>query len=183
MRRDVFLAFGGFDEVRYARPMIEDIELGTWIAAQGHRIELDPTIQCKHLKHWSLASMVRTDIFQRGIVWVDLMLRSGKIVKNLNVSWSQRMSVGLVFLSIVFCLLAMGWPHALAGAGLSLALVTVINASLYRYLAACRSPWFALRALPLHWLYFICCGISVLGGTAKYHLTRRSQPADSRLNS
>ncbi|MGH9908422.1 MAG: glycosyltransferase family A protein, partial [Pyrinomonadaceae bacterium] len=31
IRRDLFLRFGGFDEKRYRRPSIEDIELGTWL--------------------------------------------------------------------------------------------------------------------------------------------------------
>ncbi|MCH8154520.1 MAG: glycosyltransferase, partial [Proteobacteria bacterium] len=30
IRRSVFIEFGGFDEERYPRPAIEDIELGTW---------------------------------------------------------------------------------------------------------------------------------------------------------
>ena len=45
MRREVFIEYGGFDEQRYRRPAIEDIELGTWIAADGGKIMLDPNIR------------------------------------------------------------------------------------------------------------------------------------------
>src|SRR5215475_1826572 len=54
IRRDLFLAFGGFDERRYRRPAIEDIELGVWLSAAGHRIKLDSRIRGKHLKRWTL---------------------------------------------------------------------------------------------------------------------------------
>lgn len=175
MRRDVFLKYGGFDEARYPRPMIEDIELGTWVAAGGGIIELDPTIQCKHLKRWSLVNMVRTDICQRGIVWIDLMLRSRKVITNLNVSRSQRLSVGLVFASLGMIVGAIWWPHALIGVVILLALVTLINMKLYTFLTTCRGLGFAIRSLPLHWLYFISCGVSVLVGTPKHFLTRRKQ--------
>jgi len=98
---------GGFDEQGYPKPVLEDIELGTWIAADGGRILLDPTIQCKHLKSWAFWNMVRTDICQRGVVWIDLMLRSGSMVRNLNVSWSQRLSVGLALIACVFVVIAL----------------------------------------------------------------------------
>ncbi|MFO0006365.1 MAG: glycosyltransferase family 2 protein, partial [bacterium] len=41
MRRDRFLALGGFDTV-YGQPSIEDVELGLRLWRQGGRILLDP---------------------------------------------------------------------------------------------------------------------------------------------
>jgi len=172
MRRDIFIKHGGFDEQRYPKPMIEDIELGTWIAAEGDRIVLDPTIQCKHLKSWSFINMVKTDVCQRGIVWVDLMLRSGKVIQNLNVSWSQRLSVGLIFAAFVFAVLALWWPWTLVGVAIAGITVTLVNLKLYRYLASRRSLWFAIKSLPLHWLYFGCCGASVIAGTMRFYTSK-----------
>lgn len=183
MRREVFLQYGGFDEKRYARPMIEDIELGTWIAADGGRLLLDPQIQCKHLKRWSLSNIVRTDIFQRGIVWVDLMLRSGKVVQTLNVTWSQRVSVVLVFGAGVLLLLAVLWPWTLILAALSAATVTWINRDLYRFFRSRRNLWFALRSLPVHWLYFLCCGVSAIGGSLKYTFSKFRERKKKPLSS
>jgi glycosyltransferase involved in cell wall biosynthesis len=169
MRRDVFIKYGGFDEQRYRCPAIEDIELGTWVTADGGRIVLDQKIQCKHLKRWSFSNMVKTDIFQRGIPWIDLMLRSGKAVKTLNVTGSQRLSVGLVFTACVLVVLAIWWPWALIGAAAAVIALTLLNIRLYRFFASRRGFWFVAKSLPLHWLYFGCCGVSVLFGVVRYY--------------
>jgi glycosyltransferase involved in cell wall biosynthesis len=179
MRRDIFLKHGGFNEKRYPKPMIEDIELGTWISAKGGRILLDPTIQCKHLKRWSFVNMVKTDIFQRGIVWVDLMLRSNKLIQNLNVSWSQRLSVGLIFIAAILAALTFWWPWSLIGAALALMAVTAVNMKFYQFFAKYRSPWFAIKSLPLHWVYFGCCGVSVIVGTLKFYLSKNEKSEES----
>jgi glycosyltransferase involved in cell wall biosynthesis len=171
IRRDLFLKYGGFDERRYRRPSIEDIELGTWMAVDGCRIVLDKTVQCKHLKRWSLSNIVKTDVCQRGIPWVDLMLRSGKAVKTLNVTWSQRLSVGLVFVGCALVVLAIWWPWALIGTAVALIAVTLMNIELYRFFTSRRGLWFAIKSLLLHWLYFGCCAVSVIVGTVRFYVS------------
>ena len=92
IRRDAFLAAGGFDAARYPEPAIEDIELGMRLVAGGASIVLDPEIRGTHLKRWSLASMVRTDLLRRGIPWVRLQLESGRASGALNLGWRHRLS-------------------------------------------------------------------------------------------
>jgi hypothetical protein len=176
MRRDVFLKHGGFDEERYRCPAIEDIELGTWVALDGGRIVLDETIQCKHLKRWSLYGMVKTDICQRGVPWIDLMLRSGRAVKTLNVTATQRLSVALVFAACTLAVLAIAWPWALIGAAAAMIAVTLLNIQLYRFFLSRRGLRFTAKALLSHWLYFICCGVSVPLGIMKHLRARRFRP-------
>jgi hypothetical protein len=173
MRREVFIKYGGFDEQRYRCPAIEDIELGTWIAADGGRIVLDQTIQCKHLKRWSFFNMVKTDICRRGIPWIDLMLRSSKAVKTLNVTGSQRLSVGLVFTACALVVLAIWWPLVLIGAAAAIIAVTLVNIELYRFFASRRGLWFATKSVLLHWLYFGCCGVSAIAGTIRFYASGR----------
>ena len=48
VRTRAFVAVGGFDEARYPRPQIEDIELGYRLRDQGGRILLRPEIQGTH---------------------------------------------------------------------------------------------------------------------------------------
>jgi glycosyltransferase involved in cell wall biosynthesis len=170
IRRDFFIKYGGFDEQRYRCPAIEDIELGTWIAADGGRILLDQTIQCKHLKRWSLSNIIKTDICQRGIPWIDLMLRSGKAVKTLNVTGTQRLSVGLVFTSCALMVLSVWWPWMLFCTVAAIIAVTLLNIDLYRFFVSRRGWWFAIKSLFLHWLYFGCCGISVIVGTLRFYI-------------
>ena len=85
IRRDVFLDLGGFDPQLYRRPAIEDIELGYRLTRAGYRIVLARDVQATHLKRWTLPSVVRTDIFQRGVPWMLLMKRSRVAETDLNV--------------------------------------------------------------------------------------------------
>src|SRR6266851_463734 len=67
IRREVFWAVGGFDAERFKRPSIEDIELGVRLRMAGYRVLLDREIQGTHLKHWTLGSVIWTDITCRAI--------------------------------------------------------------------------------------------------------------------
>ena len=96
IRRDVFLQHSGFDE-SYDRPAIEDIELGYRLAAAKRKIVLDPALSVKHLKKWTFWGLVKSDIFDRGIPWTELILRDRCMPNDLNVQLSQRVSVALVF--------------------------------------------------------------------------------------
>ena len=66
VRRDAFERVGGFDQERFAEPSVEDIELGMRLTAAGAHIVLDPAVQGKHLKRWTLDQMIRTDLFGAG---------------------------------------------------------------------------------------------------------------------
>lgn len=183
MRRDLFLTFGGFDEERYRRPAIEDIELGTWISAAGHKIILDSRIQGKHLKRWTLKNLITTDIFDRGIPWTRLMLRAGALANTLNVKPTQRISVALVYLTLPLIMAALFWPAAWLGvAGLVLA-VSALNFDFYRFFAARSGVWFALRVFPLHWLYFWYCGFCFVWGTLTHYIEGVSSAPQRPLGS
>jgi glycosyltransferase involved in cell wall biosynthesis len=170
IQREVFLAFGGFDEKRYRRPAIEDIELGTWLSAAGHKIVLDSRIRGKHLKRWTLRNLLKTDIFDRGIPWTRLMLRAGALANTLNVKPTQRISVALVYLTLILTVMTLFWSQAwLLICGLVIG-VTILNFDFYRFFARRSGVWFAIRVLPLHWLYFLYCGFSFAWGTLSYYL-------------
>ncbi len=170
IRREEFLAFGGFDDRRYRRPAIEDIELGVWMTAAGRRIKLDSRIRGKHLKRWTLLGLLKTDIFDRGVPWTRLMLRAGAMANTLNVKPAQRASVALVGLTCLSLLAALSWPKTLIAAAVFALVVTALNFDFYRFFAARSGIWFALRVAPLHWLYFIYCGFSVVLGTFLHYL-------------
>jgi glycosyltransferase involved in cell wall biosynthesis len=103
IRRDVFLKYGGFDE-GYGRPAIEDIELGSRLVAGGHKILLDHGLEVKHLKRWTFLNLVKTDVFDRGLPWTELILRNGRMPNDLNVEMSQRVSVALAFMLFGFAM-------------------------------------------------------------------------------
>lgn len=163
VRARTFSDVGGFDHRRFPRPQIEDIELGYRIRDAGWRILLDPRIQGTHLKRWTVTAMARTDLLDRGVPWMRLLLANPR-PDALNVNRGERLRVTLVGLAVL-CLAAgavtarMGWIVAVV----ALLMANVIsNAGLYRWLAERRGWWFALRAVPFNLLYYGVAGLSVI---------------------
>jgi GT2 family glycosyltransferase len=181
IRRDVFLAFGGFDPRLYPRPAIEDIELGYRLTRAGHRIVLARDVLASHMKRWSLAEMMRTDIFRRGVPWMLLIKRSGTIETDLNVKSGQKACVALTGATLLAVLLCFVTPWAMIGVGTGLAAVVALNAGFFTFLVRRKGFAFACASLPLHLLYYCCCGFSVFLALAywqvKSHRTALSRVA------
>jgi glycosyltransferase involved in cell wall biosynthesis len=162
IRRRIFEEAGGFDHERFARPSIEDIELGYRLRRAGHRILLDKTLQGTHLKRWTLSSLLRTDISGRAIPWARLMLERREDTDDLNVRRDQRVSAALVGLATV-CLAAAAFQPALAAAGgVALLAVVGLNWRLYRFFASHGGLGFAGACVLLHWLYYLYSGLAFL---------------------
>lgn len=194
MRRETFEALGGFDEVTYPRPSIEDIDLGYRLRRRGGNIRLLKDMRCTHLKVWTVRSLLRTDLFERGVPWTVLLWRearargtsepllaTGDLLRlpdpalarqplklDLNLQTSNRVSVALtalLALSVAALPLAPGlWPAPLTLAGLLL----LLNWRLYAFLARRRGLGFALAAIPWHWLYYLYNCVSFTLGTVQY---------------
>jgi len=185
VRRASFLEIGGFDE-SYARPCIEDIELGARMHARGWHLDLNPEIQVTHLKRWTIRSLIRTDVRDRAIPWLLLMLRERTMPADLNVTLRHRASVVLVALAALGCALSVVVasvrsfaPGFLLAAALALVLM---NSDLYRFFARKRGLWFTVRAVPLHWLYYFYCGVSVAAALV-LHTLAGAKPSVPRRGS
>ena len=163
IRRDAFLAAGGFDS-RYSRPAIEDVELGCRLKSSGGKLRLDKRLQATHLKRWTLRSLLRSDIFDRGVPWTRLILQRRGLIDDLNLRMRSRVSVVAVYAVLTSCVAGCVWPAALAAAGASAIGLLAINSPLYRFLAARRGWLFALRAIPMHWLYYWYNGLAFAMG-------------------
>lgn len=150
VRRDALLAVGGFDEARYPHPSIEDIELGDRLRAAGGTLRLDPTIQGTHLKRWTLRSMVWTDFARRGVPWVALQVRTGRVASTLNMRWRHRISALLAV--AVLPLAALG---QLGLAAAALVALLGVNAGLYRLLVRRLGLARGLGGVVLHWLHHL----------------------------
>ena len=170
IRANVFCALGGFDET-YTRPCIEDIELGSRLAASGYRAVIDLGLRACHLKRWTFVSMVLSDVRDRGIPWTRLILRSRHFPSALNIDRSSRASVALCWAGLICAALAAADRRWLIGSGLALAAVLWMNRTFYRFLAARRGVMFALRGAAVHVLYHLYNGVSFAIGAAGHFLT------------
>jgi len=177
IRSAAFFDVGGFDD-DFRHPSVEDIELGLRVQAAGGRIVLDPAIQCKHHKSWSLRSMVMTDIFRRAVPWTQLILENHNLPVTLNLDWGNRLcgaaalfSAGLLPLSIV---IGSWWP-LLAGPVVLLAMAWM-HLDFYQLCLRRRGIAFAFAAFVLHWLFYLYSTLTfaavVIGSKASLFLGR-----------
>jgi glycosyltransferase involved in cell wall biosynthesis len=165
VRKAVFEEFGGFNAEKYPKPSIEDIELGLRMSSSGRKIHLNPRIQVKHLKRWTLRVLLRADILCRAVPWTKLILETRNLPRDLNLNAASRLSAALVvLLSMGLVLLPfsvwgnISWLHANALlailAGLVLALLA-LNWDVYTFFKQKRGWRFAVGSVLAHWFYYL----------------------------
>ncbi|MBL8057844.1 MAG: glycosyltransferase [Anaerolineales bacterium] len=175
IRRAVFLEHGGFPE-SYRFPSIEDIALGVALTAAGRRIRLDKGLQVKHLKRWTLAGLLHSDILARGVPWTRLILQTGRMPNDLNLRTASRLSVGLVYLALLALAAGAVWPPAWLAAGLAAALLAWLNRDVYAFFWRRRGPLFTVGAMGMHALYYGYNGLALALGLL-LHLRDRARAA------
>lgn len=173
VRRKAFEDVGGFDE-RFERPSIEDVELGMRLVRAGHEILLDPSIQGTHLKRWTLAEMVRSDFRDRGVPWVELLMRSRLPARTLNLAWRHRLSAAA---AVAVASAPLVRSSRLA-TGAALVLVA-LNWRFYRLLFRAGGTVQVAAGVPLHVLHHVTGAASVPVGMIR-HLRRRRQRTSDR---
>ena len=172
IRRSVFESIGGFDEKRFLRPSIEDIELGYRLKQSGHRILLDKTLQGTHLKRWNLRSLIRTDITCRAVPWSRLILETKNAPVDLNLNGGQKLSLVLVGVACLFLLPALFQPWCLAASTAAIMGVVVINRKLYSFFFRQQGILFAIACILLHLLYYLYSGLSYFYAWTEFQLKR-----------
>jgi GT2 family glycosyltransferase len=170
VRREAFDAIGGFDEQRFPQPSIEDVELGMRLCAAGGRIELDPAVRGRHLKRWTLRSMVRTDFAARGVPWVILALERGGAGSALNLGWRHRVAAAAAVLAVTAATLRRP-AAAIAG----VAAMTAANRGFYVLLARRGGLRLALAGVPLHLVHHLTAVASVPAGLALWARRRAAR--------
>jgi len=174
IRRASFLEVGMFDEWHYARPQIEDIELGRRLRRFGHRLVLDPDIQGTHMKAWTLRGTLLSDFRHRGVPWMWLLLQEGSPAQEqtLNVRTIEKALTALAAIAMlmpIVCLLVRDWRPLLVSAAIAI-LVVAANIGFYKFLLPLRGIAFTLTVLPLHLAYYAGNALSVVSGWVVHHL-------------
>jgi glycosyltransferase involved in cell wall biosynthesis len=173
VRRQVFVDVGMYDEWRFSRAQIEDIELGYRLAGHGHRILLRPDIQVTHLKRWTFWGMMRADFVDRGVPWARLLAEqrallgpSGARLASLNLRAKEKSNAFFVSLGVVLLVvsIAMRQPRV-ADVGMAFLLLVVLRGlSLYSFFFRKRGLIFVVSAVVLHLIYYLTAAVSVTWG-------------------
>ncbi len=181
IRRSVFAAVGGFDE-SYRRPSIEDIELGGRLRRAGYRIRLRKSLQAKHLKRWTAGSLLRSDVCDRALPWTALLLReNGGLPDDLNLRWSSRISAAAAWALLAALAASCWWPGLWPAVAGMTALLLVLNAPLYLFLARRRGLGFALGSIVWHWLYYLYSTAAFVAGLGFFLAGARSRRRPNTL--
>jgi len=180
VRREIFLKVWGFDTQKFPKPSIEDIEFGHRLRQAGEQIRLDKGLLGTHLKRWNFISMVRTDIFDRAYPWTCLILRSGKVANDLNVSTDQRVSVMLTPLIILGLVLGFYYWLWFGVSIAALAAMVFVNRWIFAKFFKIRGLGFAMLCIPLHVVYLTSSGIGgalalIEVGLNSLKITKRSE--------
>ncbi len=174
VRRDVFETAGGFDDaLRWPRrahdrrDFMADVAFGEKLADAERRIVLDPQIQGTHLKHWTLPQMVYTDFLLRGVPWVRLLRRRGRVPGHLNLGWRHRISALVSLLGAEALVRRRG-----ARAGTMAIVLIALNHRFYALLLRRRGPVEAAAGVLVHMLHHLTSLASVVAGLAIHELER-----------
>ena len=173
VRRSVFVAVGMYDEWRFSRPQIEDVELGYRLSAHGYRILLQPDIQVTHLKRWTFRSMLKADFMDRGVPWARLLAEQRALLgpaaskaRSLSLRAKEKNNTFFVCLGLLLLALSMrpnGQLLALLG-GACLLFVVLRGLPLYSFFYRKRGLVFAICGIMLHMVYYLTAAVSVVWG-------------------
>jgi len=175
IRRSIFQEVGGFDE-SYRKPCVEDIELGYRLKQAGYSIQLCKDIQVKHLKCWKPLSLLKAEIFYRALPWTDLLLSDRQFNADLNLSYTNRLSVVLVFALVGSLPAAVMVPWLLWGTVVLMATLLLLNRDVYQFFYQQRGLRFTLQVIPWHWFYFLYGGSAFAYGLLRHYLSRWRLP-------
>lgn len=171
VRRSAFQAVGGFDE-RFQRPSVEDIDFGYRLTKAGFRITLDSRLIACHLKRWTLGSAISSDIRDRGIPWMQLILKYGALNNDLNLRIGHRVSMVLAYLAVAALVLALRNHRVPYYVSVPILAMTIVNQRYYRFFYSKRGASFAVRAWLLHVVHHLYNGLSFAIGTGLFVGTR-----------
>ena len=171
VRREAFAASGGFDTGRYTRA-IEDIELGYRLRDAGHRILLEKDLEVTHLKQWTLASFLRTDVLYRAIPWSRLILQRRLRLDHLNLKAAHRYSVALSLLIAATLALSPFEPRALLLAAAAVTALVIVNRELFAFFIRVRGFGFAAGSVPLLFLHYLASGVGYIWVRTRHAFAR-----------
>ncbi len=168
--REAFDAVGGFDVNIFA---CEDIEFGSQAIRLGYRVRLVRGMQVEHLKRYTLAGLVRSDLFQRAVPWTRLIYSGRTGLGALNTNAQGRVSVAATGAMLLALAASFVWTPAIAAAPAALLVVLAANRSLLT-LAVRELGWLpGASSAAVLLLHYSICGVGYIIGRLMPELPSR----------
>lgn len=148
VRRNVFKENRGFNENYRGASVTEDAEFGQRLLTAGHRIYLDKRITVRHLKHYSLIELIKTDFWRSyGLTMTRLRNKIGRIRQKsfTTVPSFFILSVPVSFLTMLSLLLSIIFREHrfLTAALIGCITILLLNTPFLNFLRKARG-WFFL---------------------------------------
>jgi glycosyltransferase involved in cell wall biosynthesis len=144
IRRDLFLAHGGFDE-NYKGAGIEDMEFGQRLRRAGVPLRLHKSLQVAHAHPFGLAELLFKNR-RTAAGTLKIMLRNrGRKEKSARMvapRWGFLAGIPLTGLAALLFVVSPWWPPAALAALALVAVVVVLNRRFLGFLLARRGPAF-----------------------------------------
>jgi glycosyltransferase involved in cell wall biosynthesis len=155
MRTDIFRQFGGYDDLLFAHPSIEDVELGMRLINAGKKIRLVPGAQGTHWKDWTLWRVWHTDVVRRALPWSRLIADGQLAEADLNLARKERI-LAVLALSVAAAMIGGIFFRPLwAAAAAAFALYVIGIFPFVRVLARRMNPVQLVAAVGMHLCYHI----------------------------
>lgn len=167
VHRDAFYAAGMFDEWRYGRASVEDLELGLRLHRIGRGVRVLKDVAVSHLRAHSLLDVLRAVWRRSSLLTRTLSYRATRPVARANVVHTLNSALGFAACAAAaLVLIAVFVESTLAVALAVLAVVALLAANfrVYRFFAKRRGLTFAVAAAPLHILVQIVATLGRCSG-------------------
>jgi glycosyltransferase involved in cell wall biosynthesis len=179
VRRALFEEVGGFPNGR----KMEDIELGYRLTLNGYQIRLRKDLRVLHCKRYTLAKLIRSDLFDRAAPWVCLMLELRIFRNDLNTRDHNVISMPLSFLLLAWPLLdgVTGWTNGYVWGLLPLLAICFLglNRGFLNFVRREKGLIFAFAAAGMCWFGYLYSGLGLAIGVLMYLKGRSGEPATS----
>ena len=181
VKRAAFEEAGRFDEWRFSRSQIEDVELGRRLHALGHPILLDLSVRVDNLLPSTFPSALATDFRDRGVPWARARVGTprGRPRDRIGLGVVERINSGLLWLALVTLLIGSITADTrwVMTSGISLLPVLFVNRRLFGFLEQQRGFGFALASVPIHLIHQLALGAALAAGAVIRAVLGESRPA------
>ncbi len=169
VRRDAFLSVNGFRTTFNNKQGGGDLEFGKRLRGAGWKIRLDTRIQGKHLKRYTLWSLLRND-YSRGKGWFRFAFREqilAYVIRKLRIAniYPGFIISVVISLALFLSLLLVPFSSSFAFvAAFFAAAYLLVNYRLLRFFKRRAGTVFVLRVIPLSFVDHLVAGLGVLRG-------------------